>query len=134
MNSIERSRSAVETDSETNLKRILTDNALARFGDSLLNFAFSLALTETAGHPTGTRVPDRILAEAAAKAGLRAHLPRRSSRGDVANSIEALLGFVWLRRLITLDEMRDCLRKEGLTPSENFAQLATLALSRIEHR
>ncbi len=80
---------------EENLTRILTSKGLAQFGDALLNFAYSLALTEKIGRPRGTRVPDKVLAEAAVKAGLRKHL-------------------------------------QSLTPANNFAKLAELALSRLE--
>jgi len=55
---------------DEDLDKILTDTGLAQFGDSLLNFAYSIALTETNGQPRGTKVPDKILADAAAKAGL----------------------------------------------------------------
>ena len=114
------------------LEKILTDGGLAQLGDALINFVFSLALTERSGKPKGARVPDKTLAEAAVKAGLRGHLPRRIARGDVANSLEALVGFAWLNKLVTLDEMLECLKIDRLDPSENFAQLAELALARLE--
>jgi hypothetical protein len=114
------------------LSKVLTDTGLAQFGDALLNFAYSLTLTLATGHPRGIKVPDKILAEAAVKAGLRKHLPRRVGRGEVANSLEALLGFVWLNKLITLDEIVSCLKTESITPSQNFAKLANLALVRLE--
>jgi len=114
------------------LARILTGKDLAQFGDALLNFAYSLALTETTGEPMGTRVPDKVLAEAAAKAGLRKRLPRRVGRGEIANGLEALLGYSWLRRHLTLEEISECLKAESLTPANNFARLAELALSRLE--
>lgn len=114
------------------LQAILTDSGLAQLGDALLNFAFSMALTEKTGKPTGTRVSDRILAEAAVRAGLRENLPRRVNRGDVANSLEALLGFVWMEKLISLEEIIACLRAESLDPSQNFSQLAGLAIARIK--
>jgi len=117
---------------EEDLRRILTNNGLAQLGDALLNFAFSLALTETTGHPTGTKVADKTLAEAAVQAGLRKHLPRRVGRGDIANSLEALLALVWLRHRITLDEILRCLKAENATPAQNFARLAELALTRLE--
>ena len=114
------------------LSGILTNSGLAQFGDSLLNFAFSMALTEKLGHPTGTKVSDKTLAEAAVKAGLRKHLPRRIGRGDVANSLEALLGFAWLQKLISLDEILARLKADTATPAQNFADLAELALARLE--
>ena len=113
------------------LTSILTDRGLAQFGDSLLNFAYSLALTETGGKPKGTKVPDKILAEAAVKAGLRSHLPRRVGRGEVANGLEALLAQTWLEKLVTLDEIVTCLKAESLSSSHNFARLAELALKRL---
>lgn len=114
------------------LRAIVTNTGLAQLGDALLNFAFSMALTEKNGRPTGTRVSDRTLAEAAVEVGLREYLPKRVNRGDVANSLEALLGFVWIGKLITLEEVVTCLKAESLKPSMNFARLADLALARME--
>ena len=117
---------------DEDLGKILTDTRLAQFGDSLLNFAYSIALTETTGRPRGTKVPDKILADAAAKAGLRKRLPRRVGRGEVANSLEALLGHVWLQKMITLEEIVFCLKKENLDPSKNFSDLVEVALSKLK--
>ena len=119
---------------DEDLIKILTNAGLAQFGDSLLNFAYSVALTETTGRPKGTKVQDRILADGATKAGLRKLLPRRVSRGDVANSIEALLGHVWLQKMITLEEIVACLKTENLDPSKNFSALADVALSRLRQQ
>ncbi len=110
----------------------MTSKGLAQFGDALLNFAYSLALTEKTGRPRGTRVPDKVLAEAAVKAGLRKYLPRRVGRGEVANGLEALIGHLWLEKHLTLDDILACLKVESLTPADNFATLAELALSRLE--
>ena len=119
---------------DEDLGKILTDARLAQFGDSLLNFAYSIALTETTGRPRGTKVPDKILADAAAKAGLRKRLPRRVGRGDVANSLEALLGHVWLQKMITLKEIVACLKTENLDPSKNFSTLVEISLSKLEQQ
>lgn len=122
----------VDQHKDETLTRILTSKDLAQFGDALLNFAYSLALTETIGKPRGIRVPDNVLAEAAVKAGLRKHLPRRVDRGEVANGLEALIGHSWLQKHLTLDEISACLKGESLGPANNFARLAELALSRLE--
>ena len=116
---------------DQDIARILTNSGLAQFGDSLLNFAYSIALTETTGQPRGIKVQDKILADAAAKAGLRKRLPRRVGRGDVANSLEALVGHVWLQKIITLEEIVSCLKLENLDPSKSFSVLADLALSKL---
>ena len=119
---------------DEDLGKILGDTGLAQFGDSLLNFAYSIALTETTGRPRGTKIQDKILADAAAKAGLRKHLPRRVGRGDVANSLEALLGHVWLQKMITLKEIVACLKTENLDPSKNFSTLVEISLSKLEQQ
>ena len=119
---------------DEDLGKILTNTGLAQFGDSLLNFAYSIALTETTGRPRGTKIQDRILAEAAARAGLRKLLPRRVGRGDVANSLEALLGHVWLQKMTTLEEIVACLKTENLDPSKNFSVLAEVALSKLRQK
>ncbi len=116
------------------LGKVLIDSRLAQFGDSLLNFAYSTALTETTGRPTGTKVSDKILADAAGRAGLRKHLPSRVDRGDVANSLEALLAYVWLEKIISLEEIVACLKTEDLDPAKRFSDLAGLALSRVRRR
>ena len=118
---------------DEHLGKILTDTGLAQFGDSLLNFAYSIALTETTGRPRGTKVQDKILADAAAKAGLRKRLPRRVGRGDVANSLEALLGHVWLQKMITLEEIVACLKSENLDSSKSFSTLVEIALAKGKH-
>ena len=119
---------------DEDLGKILTDARLAQFGDSLLNFAYSIALTETTGLPRGTKIQDKILADAAAKAGLRKLLPRRVGRGDVANSLEALLGHVWLQKMITLEEIVVCLKTENLDPSKNFSHLVEISLSKLKQQ
>jgi Ribonuclease III len=122
----------VERPSSEALTRILTSKDFAQFGDALLNFAYSLAITERTGKPRGVRVPDKALAEAAVKAGLRKLLPRRVGRGDIANGLEALLGYSWLEETLTLDEIVKCLKAEALAPADNFAKLAQLALSKLK--
>src|SRR5438128_2870350 len=97
-----------------------------------MNYAYTLALPETTGHPRGTKVSDKTLADPAFRAGLRKYLQRRIGLGDVANSLEALLGFVWLKKLLTLEEILNCLRTESFTHVQNFAQLAELALARLK--
>jgi hypothetical protein len=118
---------------EADLRRILLDKNLAQFGDSLLNFAYSLALTEITGKPTGFKIQDKVLAEASVKSGLRKHLPRRVNRGDVANGFEALVAYAWIEKRINLDEIVSLLKKDRLSHIENFTELADTIMSRIVH-
>ena len=118
---------------DEDLARILKDKGLAQFGDSLINFAYSVAVTRSAGKPSGFKVQDKVLAEAAVKAGVRGLLPRRVSRGEVANSVEALLGYSWLNKLVSLDEIVSYLSDElYLISSEKFGRLAEMTLARLK--
>ena len=113
------------------LTRILRDRKLAQFGDSLLNFSYSLALTRTTKRPVGVKVKDKLLADAAGKAGLRKYLPRRVDAGDVANSLEALVGEAWLLEKVTLEEIVACLVPDEIDQSKGFIKLAQLTLERL---
>ncbi len=84
------------------LKKILADKGLARLGDAYVNFIYSLALTDVGGEPTGAKVSDRILVEAAKISGLKRLLPKRTGRNDVANAVEALLVHAWHNKLSIL--------------------------------
>ncbi|AFK22324.1 ribonuclease III family protein [Pyrococcus sp. ST04] len=89
------------------------DKGLAKFGDSLINFLYSLALTEFLGRPTGDRVPNASLAIALDIAGLSKGLRRmdKHAKGDYA---EALIAEAWLKGLITEREAVEII-KENLT-------------------
>ncbi|HZD12841.1 MAG TPA: ribonuclease III family protein, partial [Candidatus Binatus sp.] len=113
------------------LPTILTDRRLAQFGDSLLNFAYSLALTRETRKPIGVKVKDKVLANAAVSAGLRQYLPRRVNVGDVANSLEALVAEALLQEKLNLEEIVNCLTPQTLDPSEGFAKLGLLSLERL---
>ncbi|BAA29835.1 ribonuclease III family protein [Pyrococcus horikoshii] len=78
----------------------MIDKGLAKFGDSLINFLYSLALTEFLGKPTGDRVPNASLAIALDLAGLSKGLRRmdKHAKGDYA---EALIAQAWLEGVIS---------------------------------
>ncbi|AMM53601.1 ribonuclease III family protein [Pyrococcus kukulkanii] len=85
------------------------NKGLAKFGDSLINFLYSLALTEFLGRPTGDRVPNASLAIALDLAGLSKGLRRmdKHAKGDYA---EALIAEAWLKGLITEREAVEIIR------------------------
>jgi hypothetical protein len=114
------------------LADILRDRDLARFGDSYVNFAFSLAATRADGIPRGTKVTDRNLAEAAKRSGIRERLPKRTKRADSANAVEALLGHAYLKGLLTLEATVDALSRNLSNPSEALTDLAVFTMGLIE--
>ncbi|MCO6041965.1 ribonuclease III family protein [Thermococcus alcaliphilus] len=91
------------------------DKNLSKFGDSLVNFIFSLALSEYLGYPSAGRVPNASLSIALEKAKLLSYVPPRTDkhgRGDIA---EAILAYAWLEKKITIDEAVSIL-KRNFTP------------------
>jgi hypothetical protein len=113
------------------LKKILVDKGLARLGDAYINFIYSLALSKIQGSPTGVKVSDRILADAARASGLKAMLPKRTGRNDIANAAEALLVYAWQNKLMACEEAVEILRKNP-NAQESFAKIIGVAKKRIE--
>jgi hypothetical protein len=112
------------------LKRILTDKGLAKLGDAYVNFIYSLVLTEIEGKPTGIKVSDRILADAAKKSGLKDLLAKRTRRDDIANAVEALIVYVWREELMKTEEAINILKKNP-NPCTAFTDLTLEATKRV---
>jgi len=81
-----------------------TDKGLSTLGDSLINFIYSLALSEYIGRPRGGRVPNASLAIAMERAGLRELIPPRTDKHGKGDIAEALIAYAWLEGVITIDE------------------------------
>ena len=86
------------------LTEILLDQKLAKLGDAYVNFLYSLALSNKEGKPTGIKVKGSLLADALKKAGLRKFLPSRIDRHKQADAAEALIVYVWIQGLMSLEE------------------------------
>ncbi|MFA5363773.1 MAG: ribonuclease III family protein [Candidatus Bathyarchaeia archaeon] len=86
------------------LTEVLLDQKLAKLGDAYVNFLYSLALSKKMNEATGTKVEGRLLADAFKKAGLREYLPSRIDRHKQADASEALIVYVWLHGLMTIQE------------------------------
>jgi hypothetical protein len=112
------------------LTRILTDKGLAKLGDAYVNFIYSLVLTEIEGKPTGIKVSDRILADAAKKSGLKDLLAKRTRRDDIANAVEALIVYVWREELMKTEEAINILKKNP-NPCTAFTDLTLEATKRV---
>ncbi len=93
------------------LRRVLTDKNLAQLGDSILNFAFSAALTRVTGKPTGRRVKNALMTSIIDSSNLRESFSLRTSRRDRANGFEALAGYLWLQGLLQPEELIDVMAK-----------------------
>jgi len=114
-----------------NITEVLTDHKLSSLGDAYINFAYSLALSNKRGKPTGAKVKGSILAESLRKAGLREHMPSRMTRHALADAAEALLVYAWLHGYITLDEAVTILGKTN-DFADGFSQLLATVKSRLK--
>ncbi|NHJ40486.1 MAG: hypothetical protein FK731_10680 [Asgard group archaeon] len=88
---------------------IMRDQSLAKFGDTLANFLYSLAKTRSLNKPIGMRVFDKALAETIRQTGLRELMPSSISSGKLGDGVEALIGYVYLNNVMSLEEMLNIL-------------------------
>lgn len=114
------------------LGEVLQDKALAKLGDSYVNFVYSLAKSIKEDELTNERVPSRILAEALKKAGLRECLPSRISRHDQGDAAEALIVYAWLQGVVPLEECVNILIEKADDPTEAFTKLIQAVRNRLE--
>lgn len=115
----------------TTLTQVLKDRKLASLGDAYINFAYSLALSNKTGEPSGKKVKGAPLAEALRKAGLRTLLPSRMDKHALSDAAEALLAYAWLNRLSTLEENVQTL-SECDTLESGLTQLLSIAKEKIK--
>ncbi len=87
------------------------DKGLAKLGDSLVNFVFSLALSKYLGKPTGDRVSNASLAIALDLAGMGGLIPPRTDKHGKGDIAEALLAYAWLKGVVTVDEAVEIVRR-----------------------
>jgi len=114
-----------------NITEVLIDHKLASLGDTYVNFAYSLALSNRRREPSGVKVKGGMLARALKKAGLRDCLPSRMTRHMLADAAEALMVYAWLNTYITLEESVATLEKTD-DPVDGFSQLLMTIKNRVK--
>ncbi|MFW9948958.1 MAG: ribonuclease III family protein [Candidatus Thorarchaeota archaeon] len=98
-------------------KSIGTDKGLAKIGDGIVNLIYSLAksiyLTKNSNLKlpvrTGTKVSKSILSDALKQSDMKEYSKVRSDAHDLADTVEAIIAFVWLNGSITIDQMTNLL-------------------------
>ncbi|MBS7611162.1 hypothetical protein KEJ27_02960 [Candidatus Bathyarchaeota archaeon] len=106
-----------------NVEDILRDKGLASFGDSLVNFLFSLTVTRSLGKPTGLRMDNKILAEAVRRSRLRSLIPRRTDRKAAGDYAEAIIAYAWLEGIMTTDGFIKMLMNDLDNPANAFKNI-----------
>ena len=83
---------------------IMNDKGLAKIGDGLVNFCYSLAKSVVLGEATGEKVRDVVLAQAIRATPVYKRIGRRTDTGDAADAFEAIMAFLWMSNEITIEE------------------------------
>ncbi|UCH37707.1 MAG: hypothetical protein JSV76_00560 [Candidatus Bathyarchaeota archaeon] len=117
----------------SSLTEVLLDKDLAKIGDALVNFIFSLAVSNTMKQPQNVRVSSLTLSTALKKSGLRELLPHRIDRHDQANAVEALVMYAWITKIFSLSELLQILESEAQNPIEAFSKVLLEIMQAINH-
>ena len=104
------------------IEEILIDRDLAILGDAYANLIFSLYLSIKKGRPRGAKADSHTLSQALKQAELREFLPSRVDRHRQADAAEALLVYIWLQDLTTINESVKTLTKHP-DVTEGFSEL-----------
>ena len=82
---------------------IMQDKGLAKIGDGIVNLCYSLAKSLVIGSATGEKVRDSVLARAIRSTSLYQHMGRRTDIGRAADAYEAIMAFLWLKGMMTIE-------------------------------
>ena len=101
-------------------KKIGTDKGLAKIGDGIVNLSYSLAksiyLTQNSKSKTisrtGVKVSKNILSEALKSANMKAFAKNRADAHDMADTVEAIVGFVYLDGKMSIKDITGQLLKK----------------------
>lgn len=99
-------------------KIIGTDKGLAKIGDGVVNLAYSVAksifLTNNSTNKkivrTGLKVNRTILSNALKNANMKNFAKNRGDAHDLADTVEAIMAYVWLSNKMTLSDIIDILK------------------------
>ncbi len=98
-------------------KVIGTDKGLAKIGDELVNFVYSVAksiyLTKNNANKkiilTSRKVGKKILANALKDAKMKQFAKNRADAHDLADTVEAIMAYIWLSKKMQIKEFIDFL-------------------------
>ena len=93
------------------IESIMHDKGLAKVGDNLVNFCYSLAKSLVLGYATGEKVRDSVLARAIRATPVYSHMNRRTDAGRAGDAYEAIMAYLWMTKKISISDMVDSLSK-----------------------
>ena len=124
---------------EISFENVLYSKHLASLGDALVNYCYSVArMSINPKLMSGVRVWDSSLAMALRQSPFNAFVKRRISQGELGDCVEALIGWVYMNELMSLEEIITSLRNnlpaellKNKTSEKDGATFAFIAL--LEH-
>lgn len=83
----------------------MKDKGLAKIGDNLVNFSYSLAKSLVLGEATGEKVRDSVLARALRATPIYRKMGRRTDAGRAADGYEAIMAYLWLTERTSIQDI-----------------------------
>lgn len=123
-------------------KSIGTDRGLAKIGDGIVNLTYSIAksivLTRNSKNNnsirTGLKVSKNILANALKEADMKSFSRNRADAHDLADTVEALIAYIWFTKIMTLEDIINFLvdsLNSNLTVRSEEIRNATIAFRKL---
>jgi hypothetical protein len=85
-------------------REVAQDKGLAKIGDGLVNFCYSLAKSVVLGKATGEKVRDSVMAQAIRATPVYSQIGRRTDAGEAADAFEAIMAYLWMTNKVTIEE------------------------------
>ena len=93
------------------LRDIGTSKRLAKFGDIVVNMAYSLALTVKTKRIDAAKVSKKILSNALKQADMKKYAKSRANSHDMANTAEAFVGYMYIKERWSAEKIAKVLIK-----------------------
>ncbi len=118
-----------------NVESIMHDKGLAKVGDGLVNFVYSLAKSLVLGQATGEKVRDSVLARAIRSTSVYSHMNRRTDAGRAGDAYEAIMAYLWMTEKISISDMVDSLSESlditSTTSRKKEGEIAAVAFQKF---
>ncbi len=107
------------------IRSVLRSTDLAQVGDFLTNYIYTIMRIGIKGRAGSIHVWDQSLASAARESGLRRYFGSRAQKDTLADGVEALIAFTYLREVYTLEEMVGIL-SDWISPEDFISRSAEI--------
>lgn len=116
------------------IRSIVRSTDLAQVGDFLTNYIYTLMRIGIKGKSGSIHVWDNSLAQAARDSKFRRYFGSRAPKDSLADGVEALVAYIYLKELMTLEDMV-LLLSSWVSPDDFISKKAehTACASAFEH-